>query len=194
MERMIADDAPRPPAGEIRMLPAGAATDTALVTGLTELINQVYATAEYGLWQGGATRTTAAELAGLIRAGQIAVAEAGGRIVGGVRVQRLGDAVGEFGMLVTRPGHRRAGLGRRLVAFAEERSRERGLATMRLELLVPRTWTHPTKKRLQGWYERLGYRVARTGALDEQYPELAPLLATPCDYLIYHKALGAPGA
>jgi hypothetical protein len=60
---------------------------------------------------------------------------------------------------------------------------------MQLELLVPRDWTHPTKEFLNAWYTRIGYRVARTGAIDEAYPALAPLLATPCDFVIYHKRL-----
>ena len=29
----------------------------------------------------------------------------------------------------------------------------------------------------------------RTGQFEERYPELAPLLATPCDFVIYHKSL-----
>jgi hypothetical protein len=61
---------------------------------------------------------------------------------------------------------------------------------MQLELLVPRGWTHPTKEFLAAWYMRIGYRVTRTGAIDEAYPALAPLLATPCDFVIYHKRLG----
>lgn len=30
-----------------------------------------------------------------------------------------------------------------------------------------------------------------TGHIEESYPELAPLLATPCDFVIYHKELRA---
>jgi hypothetical protein len=68
---------------------------------------------------------------------------------------------------------------------------------MQLELLVPRGWTHPvprgwthpTKVFLAAWYTRIGYRIARKGAIDEAYPALAPLLATPCDFVIYHKRL-----
>jgi hypothetical protein len=41
------------------------------------------------------------------------------------------------------------------------------------------------------WYERTGYRHVRTGALDEAHPALAPLLATPCDYVVYRKDLSA---
>ena len=60
---------------------------------------------------------------------------------------------------------------------------------MQLELLVPRGWSHPSKVFLDQWYTRMGYRVTRTGAIEEAYPELAPLLATPCDFLIYRKPL-----
>ena len=60
---------------------------------------------------------------------------------------------------------------------------------MQLELLVPRGWTYPSKAFLDNWYRRIGYRVARTGTIEEAYPALAPLLATPCDFVIYHKDL-----
>jgi hypothetical protein len=56
-------------------------------------------------------------------------------------------------------------------------------------VLVPRDWTHPVKEFLAGWYSRIGYRVVRTGSLDEAYPALVPLLATQCDFVIYHKDL-----
>ena len=82
-----------------------------------------------------------------------------------------------------------AGVGRALVDFTERLSRARGLAAMRLELLVPRTWRHPTKVFLDGWYRRLGYRVVRRTTLDETYPELVPLLATECELLVYEKTL-----
>jgi hypothetical protein len=31
---------------------------------------------------------------------------------------------------------------------------------------------------------RISYRPVRTGQFEESYPELAPLLATPCDFVI----------
>jgi hypothetical protein len=60
---------------------------------------------------------------------------------------------------------------------------------MQLELLVPRTWKHPVKEFLRDWYTRIGYRVVRTGDLGEDYPALVPRLATPCDFLVFHKDL-----
>jgi GNAT superfamily N-acetyltransferase len=173
----------------IHQLPATASADTAVIERVTDLINEVYAVAEEGLWLDGATRTTVDEVAELILAGQIAVARLRGQIVGCVRVQRLDEGTGEFGMLVADPAHRGVGVGRGLVRFAERQCRADGLATMQLELLVPRDWTHPTKEFLDAWYTRIGYRVVRTGTIDEAYPDLAPLLATRCDFVIYRKEL-----
>lgn len=156
---------------------------------VAELTNQVYAVAEDGLWTEGATRTSVDEVAELTRAGEIAVARMGDEVVGSVRIQRLDEHRGEFGMLVADPAHRRIGIGRELIRFAEGKCREEGARTMQLELLVPRDWTHPVKEFLDAWYIRLGYRVTRTGTIDEAYPALAPLLATPCDFVIYSKEL-----
>jgi ribosomal protein S18 acetylase RimI-like enzyme len=92
-------------------------------------------------------------------------------------------------MLTANPAHRGVGVGRELLRFAERKSCADGARTMRLELLVPRGRAHPTKGFLNAWYTRIGYRVVRTGAIEEAYPALAPLLATPCDFVIYHKRL-----
>lgn len=177
------------PAIDIRTLSPAAAADGALVAELTNLVNRVYETAEEGLWADGAVRTNTAEMTAFVRAGQIAVARLAGRIVGAVRIQRLASGEGEFGMLVADPDHRGVGIGRELVLFAERWSRENDLATLQLELLVPRDRTHPVKEFLKDWYARLGFRPVRTGVIEESHPALAPLLATPCDYVIYHKAL-----
>jgi GNAT superfamily N-acetyltransferase len=173
-----------------RLLEASAGDDAGLVEHLTALINDVYTTAEAGLWQDGATRTTPPELAGLIRAGQMAVTSHDGLIVGSVRVHDVADDAGEFGMLVAAPDQRGTGIGRDLVAFAEEHARERGLRTMQLELLVPRSWRHPVKEFLKAWYGRIGYRLIDTRHFDDAHPQLAPMLATECDLTVYEKPLG----
>jgi GNAT superfamily N-acetyltransferase len=179
------------PSLEIALLPPDAACDPALVGEITDLVNRVYTTAEEGMWVEGATRTTASALAESIAAGEIAVARMDGQIIGAVRIQQLDAGTGEFGMLVADPARRGEGIGRELVAFAEELSRQRGLAVMQLELLVPREWTHPTKQFLQAWYRRMGYRPARSSTIDESDPQLAPLLATPSEFVVYHKDLAS---
>jgi GNAT superfamily N-acetyltransferase len=160
-----------------------------LAAELAGLVNRVYAEAEKGLWAGDTARTTEAEMAALVDAGQIAVARSSGRVVGAVRIQQLDDDTGEFGMLVAAPEERGTGLGRDLVAFAESWARERGLSRMQLELLVPQTWTHPVKEFLRDWYTRIGYQVVRKDDFGEAFPELVPHLACPCDFLIFHKEL-----
>ena len=177
----------------IRLLEAADSRDVRLVDHLTGLINDVYEVAERGLWREGATRTTASELAELIGAEQIAVATRHDQIAGAVRIHDVGDDASEFGMLVADPDQRGTGVGRALVAFAEQRGRERGLRAIQLELLVPRAWSHPSKEFLKAWYGRIGYRPVRTGTMDDACPHLAPLLATPCDLAVYEKPLQTHG-
>ena len=178
---------------DIRMVPADAGMDATLVDELSALVNSVYAVAEEGLWADGTPRTTPERMAELIAAGQIAVARADERIVGAVQIRRLGTGEGELGMLVADPDHRGQGVGRELVRFAERWSHEQGLDTIQLEVLVPRQWSHPSKEFLKAWYSRIGYRPVRAGQFEESYPELAPLLATPCEFVIYHKSLRTRG-
>ncbi|MBF9133164.1 GNAT family N-acetyltransferase [Plantactinospora sp. S1510] len=174
---------------DVSIAPPEQADDGEFVAEVVDLVNRVYAGAEKGLWRDGTDRTSPAEVTSLIRAGQLAVARMGGRLVGTVRLQRLGGGEGAFGMLVASPDDRGIGIGRELVAFAERWARERQLDRMQLELLVPQTWTHPVKEFLRDWYTRIGYREIRRARLDEAYPALQPHLATPCDFVIYHKSL-----
>lgn len=174
----------------VTLLDAASGRDSRLVGQLTDLINDVYATAESGLWSDGATRTTASELAELIAARQIAVATSrDGHLVGSVQVHQVSDDASEVGMLVAAPEHRGTGVGRALLDFAERHSRDRGMRAIQLELLVPRAWRHPSKEFLKSWYGRSGYRVVRVGSIHDTHPHLARRLATPCDLEIREKPL-----
>ena len=169
---------------EVRVL-----EDAGRAEELAALINDVYVVAESGLWREGAQRTTVAELADEIRAGEIVVAIREGQIVGSVRVHDVAAGTSEFGILVSAPDERNTGVGRALLDFIEERGRDRGLRAMQLELLVPREWSHPSKEFLAGWYARRGYELIALRTMDEAYPQLAPLLATPCDLQVREKRL-----
>ena len=163
--------------------------DPGLTDQLAELINDVYAVAESGLWRDGMKRTTTAELAAEIRAGEIIVATRDDEVVGCVRVHDVGDDTSEFGILVSAPAARGSGVGNALLDFAEQRSRERGMRAMQLELLVPRGWSHPSKEFLKEWYGRRGYELIGTRDMRKAYPQLIPLLATPCDLQVREKRL-----
>jgi ribosomal protein S18 acetylase RimI-like enzyme len=177
------------PAIAVELLEPPAAKDRGLAERLTALVNDVYATAEAGLWRDGATRTTPSELVHFIEAGQIAVATVGDRVAGVVRAWPISDVTAEFGLLAADPAYRGIGIGRSLVLFAERHCHARGLRAMQLELLVPRTGRHPSKEFLDAWYRRIGYRVARRTKVEDADPQRAPLLATPCDFVVYEKPL-----
>ena len=68
-------------------------------------------------------------------------------------------------------------------------AREHACLTMRLEILTPRHWTHPSKNFLRQWYSRIGYVPKTTEPFESMYPELVPELATECDFTVWHKSL-----
>lgn len=175
----------------IEMLQPSSAADRALMSALAGLVNDVYAATEKRLWADGAARTSAGGVAELVEAGEIAVATRGESLAGCVRVRRLENGVGEFGLLAAAHRHQGTGAGRELVRFAEQRGRDLGCGTMQLELLLPREWRHPSKEFLHEWYLRMGYAVVGSAPVAELEPGLAPLLATPCEFALYRKKLGA---
>jgi GNAT superfamily N-acetyltransferase len=159
------------------------------ISQLTDLINRVYDDAESGMWKRPGTRTNPGEVERLLRSRALILAEIDGNLVGSVNVTLMGDGIGEFGMLVADPGRRRTGIGSALVERAEGWAREQGCHTMRLELLTPRHWTHPSKEFLKKWYSRIGYQPTATESLEILHPELVLELATECDFTVWHKPL-----
>ncbi|SNY39037.1 GNAT family N-acetyltransferase [Paractinoplanes atraurantiacus] len=172
---------------EITLL--GPEPDEATAERLAGIVNEAYAEGEKGLWRDGALRTSAGEMRELAAAGKLAVARRGDRILGCVRVQMLSPGVGQLGMLAADPAERGGGVGRELVRFAEEHARAAGAPVMQLELLVPLDGEHPVKEFLRGWYTRIGYRQTGTESLADDYPELSPLLAVPCQLVVFRKQL-----
>lgn len=168
----------------VETLPAGAR-----VAEIVALVNAVYEESERELWLDGAVRTTPDEIESLLAAGELAGIVRGDRLAGVVHVHAHDEHTGGFGMLAADPALRGQGIGRDLVAHAESAMRAAGRRVMQLELLLPRETRLASKEFLAAWYERLGYRVTRVGALEDLYPALKPWLAVPADYRIYHKAL-----
>jgi GNAT superfamily N-acetyltransferase len=156
---------------------------------LSDLINEVYDDAESGMWKRQGIRTNSAEVERLLRAGAVILAEIDGLLVGSVNVNLMGAGIGEFGMLVADFNHRGKGIGSALVDRAENWAKGLACHTMRLELLTPRHWAHPSKEFLKKWYARIGYEPQATEPFESLHPELAPELATECDFTVWHKSL-----
>jgi GNAT superfamily N-acetyltransferase len=174
---------------QVELLAHDAADDEAVVEELANLINAAYAIGEAGLWREGWTRTSPVGVADAVRGGGMLVATLDGRIVGCGCVRALDGRTADLGFVAAAPDQWGGGVGREIVRSAEELLRSRRLTTMQLDLLVPREWVHPEKDRLRGWYTRLGYRIVRTAPFEEMTEHEASLLATPCEFLVFQKAL-----
>ena len=176
---------------EVELLAADLAGDEALVQELVDIINAAYAVGEAGLWVEGATRTRPGEIAEAVRSGGMLAAALDGRLVGCAYVRPLSADTADLGLISAIPEVWGCGVGRGLIRSAEELMRSRGVATMQLELLVPKGRTHPKKEQLRAWYTRLGYGVVRTAPFEQVAAHLAAQLAMPCEFLIFEKPLGA---
>ena len=164
--------------------------DEAVAADLVQLINQAYAAGEAGLWKGSVDRTDLAEITEAIRSGQMLIARGdNGQILGCLRTRSLDPTTSDVGLIGVDPTTWGSGIGRILLAAAEALAHARGATTMQLELLVPRTGTHPAKQRLHDWYTRRGYTVTQTTPMEDYLPHVAPLLSTPGDILIFAKPL-----
>lgn len=100
-----------------------------------------------------------ADYAEVLREMEIWLAEADGHLDGVLILEpRPGDLL--IWSIATAPDRQSAGLGRALLAAADERARELGRTTVRLYTGAPLT-------HLVGWYGRHGFAVERT----EQLPD-----------------------
>ena len=90
---------------------------------------------------------------------QFVVADLGGRTIGWTHVVRVeyveAAAFVTIGGLVVDGDHRKQGVGRRLLAYAEAWAAQHGCSVVRLSSTVARTEAH-------AFYERLGYTKLKT--------------------------------
>lgn len=159
------------------------------MVSIVKLVNDVYDVAEENMWKEKGVRTHLSEIESLTKEGRILVAEVEGKITGLIKISKIDDTTGEFGMLVVDPSARRRKLGRTLVDSAETWARSEGFKTMQLQLLTPRMWNHPTKEFLKGWYSRMGYSPQCTSPFGVDYPDLVHLLTCECDLTNWTKYL-----
>jgi len=101
-----------------------------------------------------ADRTSPEKVLDLLQKGKFLLAEEAGTLVGCVYVELRGDR-GYFGLLAVGPERQRSGLGKQLVAAAEEDCRAAGCRVMELTIVNLR-------KDLPGLYRHLGYMESGT--------------------------------
>ncbi|OTB13138.1 hypothetical protein K445DRAFT_320325 [Daldinia sp. EC12] len=175
------------------------ADDEIFVAALVGIINAAYAETEAGIFKPGYIRTSAQDVAGLIRSGQLATASqlatpsSSRAPLGCISIRKLSDTSAELGLFAVMPELRGNGLGRDLLKFAEQWCLEKlggpGVAVAQLDLLFPTHFEHPFKMRLQKWYTKQGYRLVGTRDFLLEYPTYAALLAGPTEYRHFEKTL-----
>ena len=124
-------------------------------------------------------RLSTADLESYFRTGVFLISEDAVQITGCIYVKRSEDRA-YFGLLAIDPSRQRTGLGRRLVAAAEEFARETGARFVDMKFIHLRT-------ELPGIYAKLGYHITGT----EPYPpERLHMLTQPVHFICMSKELG----
>jgi ribosomal protein S18 acetylase RimI-like enzyme len=151
-------------------------SDTA---ALTELVNRAYAVEAFFV---DGQRTTAEEIASLIRSSGFLVLEHAGGIAAAVLFQPPGAHHGSavdrayFGMLAVLPELQGMGLGARLVRVAEAMAEASGATSMALRVINLR-------EELRRWYKSLGYREIGTSPYNHR------TVKRPCHFIEMAKPL-----
>lgn len=113
----------------------------------------------------------------------ILIAPDGDAMVGCVEVKRAGRGCSALGLLSVRPDGQAKGLGRRLVAAAEDHARAHHGAT-RMEMTVI-----SVRRELIAWYERLGYvRTGETRPFPMDDPRFG-LPRVPLSFVVLERAI-----
>lgn len=127
-------------------------------------------------------RTSAEEVVALIAAGGefLVLDSEAGSMLGCLYLKCAGDRA-YLGMLSIEPVEQGKGLGRRLIAAAEDRARDRACRSMDIHIVNLR-------EELPGYYRRLGY--SEQGLLPFTDVEQT---SRPCHFVVMSKPLSAPG-
>jgi GNAT superfamily N-acetyltransferase len=144
---------------------------------LTGLINQAFQVERFFI---DTDRINLQQVEALLGTGEFLVLEDEGGLAGCVYVERRGGR-GYFGLLSIDPARQRSGLGRRLIAAAEDRGRGQGCLYMDLQIVNLRA-------ELPAFYRKLGYAETGTAPFPADVPTRAP-----CHFVRMSKALTGGG-
>lgn len=156
------------------------------------LLLYAYEVTEIEIWGENYVRMSLEEFTSLVEQGEIILAQIDNEIVGSIHVYPLSEDTFAFGLLSADFNKKGLGIGRALIASAEEHARSKGAQKMALEILKPRDFEVPVKNVLRDWYERLGYIFVEAMLFEERKPDKvdkAKLLKVPSVFDCYEKLL-----
>lgn len=160
------------------------------INRLHDLINQVYAEAEDGMWLKNSNRVTKAEVREMLENEELILAISDGKIVGSLKKLLIDKTTCEFGILVADKTYRGQRVGSALVSEFESWATAAGYKILQLTLLTPSSWKQPSKEFLKKWYSRIGYKPERPESFNQRYPHRTHEMATQCDFTVWKKELG----
>lgn len=163
--------------------------DPAHTERICTLVNDIYVTAEEGIWRPEKKRIEPDELLKKMKTGEVFLAWKGEEIIGTVYGIRESNGVYRFEMLSVDPKSREAGIGSLLVEHVENRAETLGCEEIQFELLHPKSWAHPGKERMKSWYLKRGYHVIRHASVEEFYPQSLKYLITDADFTVWSKCI-----
>jgi len=143
---------------------------------LTALINRSFKVEAFFIMR---DRLTPEEAEVYFRKGRFLLGEENGSLAGVVYVEMRGER-GYFGLLSVEPTLQKSGVGRRLIAAAEEFAREMGAHHMDITVVNLRTELPP-------FYRKLGYTENGT---EPVRAEMVPRLLQPAHFIRMTKPLG----
>ncbi|HUB19827.1 MAG TPA: GNAT family N-acetyltransferase [Acidobacteriaceae bacterium] len=143
---------------------------------LTALINRSFKVEAFFIVR---DRLTPEEAEVYFRKGRFLLGEENGSLAGVVYVEMRGER-GYFGLLSVEPTLQKSGVGRRLIAAAEEFAREMGAHHMDITVVNLRTELPP-------FYRKLGYTENGT---EPVRAEMVPRLLQPAHFIRMTKPLG----
>jgi GNAT superfamily N-acetyltransferase len=143
------------------------------VPAITALVNKAFLVERF-LFDGD--RTSVAEIKALLKLGSFLLAERDGGLAAGVYVEIRGNR-GYIGMLSVDPDLQGSGLGRSVMAQAEDHCRKAGCFDVDLSLIDRRAELKP-------FYRKLGYVEVGTAPYPE--PDKA---REPCSFILMSKRL-----
>jgi GNAT superfamily N-acetyltransferase len=177
---------------QIRLPTPSEQTNQQFIHHVVTLVNEAYAGTESSFYRPGALRTNDTEVHNWLISGHfyLAFKPDSNYPIGSVRVHKLDPSVTEIGILTVNRDARAFGLGRKLMAHAEEVASAEGAKTARLEMLVPiLSQGDDLKVYLQRWYGSLGYEAAGRASIADVVPQIAGNFEDGSEFLIMEKDL-----
>ncbi len=147
--------------------------DAGDASGLAALINRAFLVEEFFV---DGDRTNVDEIAAKMREGIFLAAEDEGELVGCVYAERRSDGRGYIGLLAVDPVRKGGGIGKILMAAAEDWCRAAGCAMVDLSVVSVRTELFP-------FYASLGYVEQGAAPFDVRPTKL------PCHFVLLTKVL-----